>query len=570
VVKILDLGLALFRERSTSGGATSFTGSNTTMMGTVDYMAPEQAIDSHRVDIRADLYGLGCTLYYLLAGQPPFPGGTDAEKLVRHQLRQPPDVRELRAELPEKLAAVVARMLAKEPAQRYGEPAKVAAALAPWGAQALLPTKAAMPISSGARETTPDLSFSPTPPTAAPRGDQTEITSAASAVEPAPLSPRAGGRSWLRLASATIPLVLLIVVVGTWWLSRPPPQQPVVVPPPSTRTMTEEKSPWSGAQVGFPASTPAGSLVRDGNRWTLCGGGKGVGDPADQFYFYFRPWTEDGVLVARLTSITEKSDPEARFGLMVREESSPSLLQNGDFENRSLLGWSWDFGTRVVSGNAHSGNCSAEVLGLNAGFAQTVKRLAPRTTYIITGWAKTTGQTIKFGVKNFGGQDIQEIFTPINSPSWTMKSVTFTTGPDSTSAEVYFWQQEAGTAYVDDVALHEENVPYYFASLTPDHQLTVRMRDAGRGQPRPAPGCEKPVPISLPIWLALVREGDRYRAFHSQNRADWKALGGAVELQLKAPQVGLAGWGSKNGARQSAVFEDVELRPQMGRASGLP
>jgi serine/threonine protein kinase len=80
VVKILDLGLALFRERSTSGGATSFTGSNTTMMGTVDYMAPEQAIDSHRVDIRADLYSLGCVV------QPhPTNGGTTRRPDRNHQ-----------------------------------------------------------------------------------------------------------------------------------------------------------------------------------------------------------------------------------------------------------------------------------------------------------------------------------------------------------------------------------------------------------------------------------------------------------------------------------------------------
>jgi hypothetical protein len=294
-----------------------------------------------------------------------------------------------------------------------------------------------------------------------------------------------------------------------------------------------------------------------------------VGDP-DQFYFYSRPWTEDGVLVARLTSITEKSDPDARVGLMVREGNRPSLLQNGGFENGSLLGWSWDYSTRVVRGDAHTGTCSAQVSGADAGLAQTVKGLKPSTTYIVTGWAKTTGQTISLGVKNFGGQEIQEIAAPTNSRSWTMKTVSFTTGPDSTSALVYFWQQEAGTAYVDDIALRDETPLFYFAGLTPDHQLTALMRDAVGGPPRPAPGCEKPVPVVLPSWLALVREGNRYRAFHSRDRADWKALGEPVELPLKSLQMGLAGWASKNDAQPSAVFEDVEIRPPSGRPPGLP
>jgi serine/threonine protein kinase len=128
-VKILDLGLARLRQRTGGEDATSITGSNTTMMGTVDYMAPEQAIDSHAVDIRADIYSLGCTLFYLLTGQPPFPGGTEAEKLVKHQMKLPPDVREMRPEVPEHLAAILGKMLAKEPAQRFQTPGELLRAL---------------------------------------------------------------------------------------------------------------------------------------------------------------------------------------------------------------------------------------------------------------------------------------------------------------------------------------------------------------------------------------------------------------------------------------------------------
>src|SRR5262249_35553180 len=102
------------------------------VMGTPDYIAPEQALDSHTADIRADIYSLGCSLYYLLTRLPPFPGGTLAEKLVKHQLQDPPAVDQLRPDVPPALAAVVRKMLAKRPEDRYQTPAEVAVALAPF------------------------------------------------------------------------------------------------------------------------------------------------------------------------------------------------------------------------------------------------------------------------------------------------------------------------------------------------------------------------------------------------------------------------------------------------------
>ncbi|MBM4073769.1 MAG: serine/threonine protein kinase [Planctomycetes bacterium] len=102
------------------------------VMGTVDYVAPEQARDPRRADGRADVYSLGCTLYQLIAGQVPFPGGDAADKLTRLAEREPIRLTKTRPDVPEGVAAVVARMLAKRPEDRYATPAAVAQALSPF------------------------------------------------------------------------------------------------------------------------------------------------------------------------------------------------------------------------------------------------------------------------------------------------------------------------------------------------------------------------------------------------------------------------------------------------------
>jgi serine/threonine protein kinase len=130
VVKLLDMGLArLFRDPQ-DNAPKLFGGGR--VLGSVDYLAPEQAATSAEVDARADVYGLGGTLYFLLTGRAPFPEGTVAEKLIWHQVREPRPIRALRPEVPEGLAAVVGRMMAKHPSQRYQTAAEVVAALGPW------------------------------------------------------------------------------------------------------------------------------------------------------------------------------------------------------------------------------------------------------------------------------------------------------------------------------------------------------------------------------------------------------------------------------------------------------
>lgn len=102
------------------------------VMGTPDYIAPEQARDAHSADIRADIYSLGCTLHFLLSGKPLFETGTVVEKLKAHSEHTPPSLDEIRDDLPAGLKDVIARMLAKDPADRFQAPRDVAAALEPF------------------------------------------------------------------------------------------------------------------------------------------------------------------------------------------------------------------------------------------------------------------------------------------------------------------------------------------------------------------------------------------------------------------------------------------------------
>jgi len=130
VVKLLDLGLArLHGDNACIRENTFMTSDGSITLGTVDYQAPEQALDFHLADIRADVYSLGCTLFFLLTGTPPFGSGSLAVKLMRHQQAEPPDLRELRTDVPDSLIPILSRMLAKDPADRYQTPGEIAAAL---------------------------------------------------------------------------------------------------------------------------------------------------------------------------------------------------------------------------------------------------------------------------------------------------------------------------------------------------------------------------------------------------------------------------------------------------------
>jgi eukaryotic-like serine/threonine-protein kinase len=117
--KLVDMGLA--RNTELDKSTNDLTASGVTL-GTFDYISPEQAHDPRNADVRSDIYSLGCTLYYLLTGQPPFPEGTALQKLLLHGSKLPDDPRHFRSDISDSMISILRKMMAKKPVDRYQEP----------------------------------------------------------------------------------------------------------------------------------------------------------------------------------------------------------------------------------------------------------------------------------------------------------------------------------------------------------------------------------------------------------------------------------------------------------------
>jgi serine/threonine-protein kinase len=142
LVKISDFGLARLHipnTPGTAGSAHTILTKENTVMGTPDYLSPEQARDLHKTDIRSDLYSLGCTFYFLLTRQVPFPGGTSLEKLIRHNAQQPRPLAPLRPDVPATVAAIVEQLMAKHPDDRFQTPLELVEALQPYAVSGPMP-----------------------------------------------------------------------------------------------------------------------------------------------------------------------------------------------------------------------------------------------------------------------------------------------------------------------------------------------------------------------------------------------------------------------------------------------
>lgn len=155
-IKILDFGLARFgseipslAKRQKQPVASSTTSSRLTQVGavfgTADYIAPEQAEDASHADIRSDIFSLGCTLFYLLSKEHPFPGQDTFEKIRKRKYGEPIPIRNLRDDVPPELEKVLLKMLARLPVNRYQTPAEVAAALEPFAKESAKPPAVVSP-----------------------------------------------------------------------------------------------------------------------------------------------------------------------------------------------------------------------------------------------------------------------------------------------------------------------------------------------------------------------------------------------------------------------------------------
>ena len=199
VIKILDMGLARLIDAGDDTAALTQEGA---VMGTPDYIAPEQARQAQTVDIRSDLYSLGCTLYFLLSGRPPFASGTLAEKLLSHVMDQPEPIQRLRPETPAHVAAVVHRLMAKRPEDRFQTPRELAEALAGQGQVQSAVQAQRGPLSRpGAMQ--PAVAVTPLPAETVPLGDAFQSMLQRDGA-PAPQSQPTGGREWLTRGTACL------------------------------------------------------------------------------------------------------------------------------------------------------------------------------------------------------------------------------------------------------------------------------------------------------------------------------------------------------------------------------
>jgi|GEM_PF-2075705 len=226
-VKILDLGIVRFTQDETH----SRLNATEVILGTIDYLAPEQAEDSSKVDIRADIYALGATLYFLLAGHPPYPVADVRRKLNAKRNEDPPLIHELRPDVPPDFSTLLGRLMARDPAERIPAPAMVVAALHAWASPgADFPSRlfrmSSDTTAHGRRLTDHEPGHDPLPDTiliikAAARRGGVEAPDSNSAGSAPPSPPRDSTNALGNVGVAFPPLDTLLLPVGENDVSTP-------------------------------------------------------------------------------------------------------------------------------------------------------------------------------------------------------------------------------------------------------------------------------------------------------------------------------------------------------------
>jgi len=197
VIKVLDLGLARFFD---DGDHSLTVQHDEKVLGTADYISPEQAIDSHKVDARTDIYSLGCTLYFLLSGHPPFNTGSLAQRLVAHQMKPAPPITNDRLDVPAALQAIMEKMMAKKKDQRYQTAQEVADAIAKWQTDSLISSAPEVVAAVPGEAIAKPVSAVASPPAVQAKPVATSITRPAPASSPQEKKP---GGSGVRSANTT-------------------------------------------------------------------------------------------------------------------------------------------------------------------------------------------------------------------------------------------------------------------------------------------------------------------------------------------------------------------------------
>jgi serine/threonine protein kinase len=214
IVKVADLGLALLcRTESRDERLTS----EKTVLGTVDYMAPEQADGSHDVDIRADIYGLGCTLFRLLVGRAPFavPSNNSPVRKMWAQMSEPvPDVLQFRSDVPPQLIGILNKMMAKKRGERFAEPKQLAEALAPFCHK----LDCALLFGIAGNTTSPERGPAELDDTRPDDSENSLVAKPTEVLPPTAANSSIIRRPFPRLVLAGAAIACLMVVVG-WWSS---------------------------------------------------------------------------------------------------------------------------------------------------------------------------------------------------------------------------------------------------------------------------------------------------------------------------------------------------------------
>jgi eukaryotic-like serine/threonine-protein kinase len=265
-VKVLDLGLArFFNAPKDNRDNVTEKFDEKAILGTADYLAPEQAI-GNAVDIRADVYSLGATFYYLLTGKAPFEDGTITQKLLWSQTKQPKSIRELRPDVPEGMVAVIEKMMAKQKEDRHPTPHAVAEALAPWTHTPIPPPpEAEMPKRSlAARDAGAQGNSLIVPSTPVPRSTPSAVSNRAVSAA-APAAPSAARNGTPSTPAPRTPQPLPTKAGGVTARQRPAPASGrvavAVSPPPRPRARARRDESTSHVMLYAAIGGGAGALL---------------------------------------------------------------------------------------------------------------------------------------------------------------------------------------------------------------------------------------------------------------------------------------------------------------------